>query len=80
MLVHTLAGFLPAKPIFIFDSLPYGGDNDCTQLPENPDDYIFTPYVQALLSREGSKEMAAAKSLANEPPAPPKEACGQKHV
>ena len=77
----TFAGSLFAQPMLVLDSLPYGGDNDCTQLPVNPDDYIFTPYAQSLLAREGCKALPAATSLeADVPAAPVAEVCGGKHA
>lgn len=46
------------------DSLPFGGDNDGTQVYGNPDDWVLTPAMQTLLAHEGR---APDPSLATAP-------------
>ena len=52
---------MQAKITVVAESIPYGGDNDGTQLFINPDDYLQTPYVQSLLAKEGSAPAAPAE-------------------
>ena len=61
-----------AAPLLVMDSLPYALDNDCTQLPINPDEYMNTASVQNMLAREGLGEPPMAEgggSAAAPPPA-----------
>ena len=63
------AGSSSTNYVLVTDSLPFGGDNDGTQLPINPEEYLSTPYVQSMLAREGSST-ASLEKPDNVPEAP----------
>ena len=54
------SGGATTGPLFVPDSLPFGRDNDCTQIPFNPEDYVATPHAQELLAREDASLVAVA--------------------
>lgn len=50
------------------ESLPFGGDNDGTQLyGSHPEDWIHTPAMQSLLAHEGTAPSAPVAAAPKQP-------------